>query len=236
MGFLYVLVGLAIISIVFAFVFSILTIWFRNTAMRIISFIFTLLALIVYLISAFSIGSADEMFGISADKLLFLPTAVPLFLQGYFAMESASTRVAKKIFFGFSCLVLMRLLGVVIGAAIDLLYRNSFNEIALALGKVNSYIFFPLLFAGISYIFAKLFHPQLGVFKKLFSKILLFLAAITILDELLNLLMVYMRFKNFIVYDGYTYLIIIAVSLLQMVIGCALGLYIFRNKHDNFSV
>ena len=236
MGFLYVLVGLAILSVVFAFIFSILTIWFRNTAMRIISFILTLIAFAIYLISAFTIGSADELLGISADKLLFLPTAVPLFLQCYFAMESARTIVAKKIFFGLACLVLVRLLGVFVGAANDMLYRNSLNEIAQVLGKVNSYVLFPLLFAGISYVFAKLFYPHLSVFKQLFSKTLLFLAAITLIDELLNLLMVYTKYKNFILYDSYVYLIIIAVSLTQMVVGCFIGLYIFRNKHDNFSV
>ncbi|WP_343534181.1 hypothetical protein [Pedobacter sp.] len=235
MGFLYVIIGLAIFSIIFALVFSILTIWFRNTAMRIISFILTLLAFAIYLISVFTIGSADEIFGISADKLLFLPIAIPLYLQCYFAMKSASTTIAKKIFFGLACLVVIRLLGVVVGAANDVLYKNSLEEIAQAVWKVNSYVLFPLFFAGISYLFAKLFHPHISIFKELFAKTLIILAAITLIDEFLNILVIYTKYKNFIVYDGYTYLIIFVVSVIQIIVGCLLGLYIFRNKRDNFS-
>ncbi|MDQ8003995.1 MAG: hypothetical protein REI64_04280 [Pedobacter sp.] len=236
MGFLYVLVWLAILSIVFALVFSILTIWFRNTAMRIISFVLTLLAFSVYLISVFTIGGSDEIFGISLDKLLFLPIAIPLYLQCYFAMKSASTIVAKKIFFGLASLVVVRLLGIAVVAATDMLYKNSLDEISQVIWKVNSYVLFPLLFAGISYVFAKLFYPYLSVFKELFTKTLIILAAITIIDELLNLLVIYTKYKNFIVYDGYTYLIILAVSVVQIVAGCILGLYIFRNKPDKISV
>ena len=236
MGVLYLIIGLSIFLIVFAVVFSVLTIWFRNTAMRVISLIFTALAFTIYLISIFAIGQSDEIFGISIDKLLFLPIAIPLYLQCYFAMKSASKIFAKKVFFGLACLIIVRLLGVVIGAATDVLYRNSLEEFGQALWKVNSYVLFPLLFAGVSYVFATLFHPNLKVLKELFTKTLIISAAIAVMDELLNILVIYFKYKNFIVYDGYTYSIILLVSSLQIVVGCLLGSYIFKNKHDNFSV
>jgi len=235
MGLLYIIIGLSIFLIVFAFAFSLLTIWFRNTAMRIISMIFTVLAFTVYLISMFTIGGADEIFGIPLDKLLFLSIAIPLYLQCYFAMKSASKILVKKLFFGLVCLIIVRLLGLVISSAADVLYKNSLDEFAQVLWKVNSYVFFPILFAGISYVFARLFYPHIKVFKELFTKTLIVLAVIALIDELLNILVIYIKYKNFFAYDWYTYLIILGVSLLQIVVGCLLGLYFFSNKHDKIS-
>ena len=236
MGVLYIVIGLGILLIVFALVFSVLTIWFRNTAMRIISLIFTVLAFTVYLISIFAIGHSDEVLGISMDKLLFLPVAVALYLQSNFAMKSATKIFTRKVFFGLSCLIIVRLLGIAVSVATDVLYRNSLDDIAQAIWKTNSYVLFPLLFAGISYVFAAIFHPNLKVFKELFTKTFIILAAIALIDELLNILMIYAKYKNLIVYDGYTYSIILVVSLLQIVVGCVLGLYVFKNKYDKISV
>jgi hypothetical protein len=236
MGFLYVVFAIAILIVFFAVLTSILTIWFRNKAMRIISLFFTVLAFIIYLILLFKIGHADEFFGISIDKLLYLPIAIPLYLQCYFAMQSATKIFAKKLFFGLACLVMVRLLGIFISAAADLLFKNSLEEFAQALWKVNSYIFFPLLFAGISYVFATLFHPNLKVFKELFTKTIIVLAAISLVDELLNILVIYTKYRTFIVYDWYTYPLILVISVFQIVVGCSLGLYLFKKKQDNFTV
>ena len=236
MGLLYVIVWLGILLIIFAVVFSLLTIWFRNNAMRIISLFLTILALIVYLISIFTVGGSDDIYGISIDKLLFLSIAIPLYLQCYFIIKSASKTVTKKIFFGLASLVVLRLLGVILSAVTDIFFRNSLEEIGQALWKVNSYVLFPLLFAGISYVFAKLFHSASDTFKDLFTKALIMLAAIALIDELLNILLIYTRYKNFIVYDWYTYLIILLVSSFQILVGCVLGVYLFKNKNDKISV
>lgn len=236
MGFLFALFAVAIFIVFFALLFSVLTIWFRNKAMRIISFIFTLLGFIVYLVLLFTIGSADEVFGISADKLLFFPIATPLYLQCYFAMQSATKIFSKKLFFSLACLIMVRLLGIFISAAADLLFKNSLEEFAQALWKVNSYVLFPLLFAGISYLFATLFYPNLKVSKELFKKTIIFLALISIADELLTMFVICTKYKNFIVYDLYTYPLIVVVSLFQIGVGCIMGLYFFNRKHDNFSV
>ena len=128
------------------------------------------------------------------------------------------------------------LLGIFISAAADLLFKNSLEEFAQALWKVNSYVLFPLLFAGISYLFATLFYPNLKVSKELFKKTIIFLALISIADELLTMFVICTKYKNFIVYDLYTYPLIVVVSLFQIGVGCIMGLYFFNRKHDNFSV
>lgn len=235
MGFFYVIFALAIVIVFFAILISILTIWFRNKAMRIISSIFTVLAFIVYLILLFTIGSSDEIFGISIDKLMFLPIAIPLYLQCFFAMQNNSKIFAKKLFFGLACLILLRTFGIFIGAGADVLYKNSLDEFAHIIWKVNSYVFSPLLFAGISYVFATLFHPNLKVLKALFTKTLIVLVAILLADELLYILIIYTKYKTFIVYDWYTYPLILVVSLLQVVVGGLMGLYLFMRKQDIFS-
>ncbi|RZL18503.1 MAG: hypothetical protein EOO96_27175 [Pedobacter sp.] len=236
MGFIYVLLAAAVLFVFFAILTSILTIWFRNKAMRIISLVFTVFAFIVYIILVVNLDGADEIFGISADKLFFFPVAIPLYLQSYFAMQSATKTFARKLFFSLASLIIVRLLSVIIGTAADVLYKNSLDEIALALWKVNSYVFFPLLFAGISYVFAKIFHPDLKVFKELVIKTLIVLAVISVADELLTMLVMYTKFKEFIVYDLYTYPLIVVISLFQIVVGSLLGLYLYKNKHDNISV
>jgi len=235
MGFLYLILAVSILIVFFAILTSILTIWFRNKAMRIISCILTILAFIVYVILLFTIGNADEIFGISADKLLLLSIAIPLYLQCYFAMQSASETFTRKLFFSAASLVIVRLLSMIIGAAADVLYKNSLDEIAQALWKVNSYVFFPLLFAGISYLFAKLFHPNLKVFQELVIKTLIVLAVIAVADELLTMLVIFTKYREFFVYDLYSYPLIILISLFQIVVGSLLGLYLYRNKHDNIS-
>lgn len=236
MGFLYVILVVSILTIFFSILTSILTIWFRNKAMRIISCILTFLGFIVYVILLFTTGNADEIFGISIDKLLLLSIAIPLYLQCYFAMQSASKIFTRKLFFCAACLVIVRLLSMIIGAAADVLYKNSLDEIAQALWKVNSYIFFPLLFAGMSFVFAKLFHPNFKVFKELFIKTLIVLAVISVADELLTILVIFTKYREFFVYDLYTYPLIIVISLFQIVVGSLLGLYLYKNKHDNISV
>lgn len=236
MGLLYLILAVAIFVVFFANLTSILTIWFRNKAMRIVSLIFTVLAFIVYLILLFTLGYGDEIFGISTDKLLFVSIVTPLYLQCYFAIQSAPKILHKKVYFSLACLIIVRLLSMIIGAAADVLYKNSLDEIALALWKVNSYVFFPLLFAGVSYVFAKIFHPDLKVFKELIIKTLIVLAVISVADELLTTLVMYTKFKEFIVYDLYTYPLIVVISLFQIVVGSLLGLYLYKNKHDNISV
>lgn len=235
MGLFYLLFGVGIFLIILAILISILTIWFRNKAMRIISLIFTILAFIVYLISFFTIGDADEIYGISFGRLLYLPIAIPLYLQCYFAMQSATKIFSKKLFFSLACLIMLRLLGIFISAAADVLFKNSLEEFAQALWKVNSYVFFPLLFAGISYLFATLFHPNLKILKDLFTKTIVVLAVISVADELLTMLVIFTKYKEFFIYDLYTYPLILIISLFQIVVGCLLGLYLFNRKHDNFS-
>jgi len=100
---------------------------------------------------------------------------------------------------------------------------------------VNPYVFFPLLFAGISYLFAKLFHPNLKVFQELVIKTLIVLAVIAVADELLTMLVIFTKYREFFVYDLYSYPLIILISLFQIVVGSLLGLYLYRNKHDNIS-
>ncbi|RZJ20944.1 MAG: hypothetical protein EON51_13425 [Acinetobacter sp.] len=236
MGFLFALFAVAIFIVIFAILTSALTIWFRNKAMRIISLIFTIAAFIVYLILVFTIGSADKIFGISAEKLLFFPVAIPMYLQCYFTMQSASSIFAKKILFSAACLIIVRLLNMAIGAAADVLYENSLDEFAQLLWKVNSYVFYPLLFTGISYVFAMLFHPHLKVFKQLVLSSLVVLVVISICDELLTMSLIYAKFRDFFVHDWYTYLLIFVISVFQIGVGCLLGSYIFKNKHDSFSV
>lgn len=236
MGLYYILFGLGIFLIVFAIVISVLTIWFRNTAMRIISLIFTLLAFVVYIISVFTIGQADEIYGISIDRLLYLPIAVPLYLQCYFAMQKASNAMAKKLFFSLASLTTLRLFGSITSAIIDVLFKNSLDEFAQLAAKINSYLLFPLLFAGISYLFAKTFHPNLKSFKHLFAKTIVVLLAISLCDELLNILVFYFKYHSLFFYDIYSYAIILAVSLFQVLVGCLIGLYIYRNKHDKISL
>ncbi|RZL49460.1 MAG: hypothetical protein EOO93_24050, partial [Pedobacter sp.] len=226
MGLYYILFGLGIFFIVFAIVISVLTIWFRNTAMRIISFIFTLLAFVVYVISIFTIGHADELYGISADRLLYLTIAVPLYLQCYIAMQSASNIVAKKLFFSLASLITLRLLGSTMNTITDLSFRNSLDEFGQLTAKINSYVLFPLFFVGISYFFAKIFHPNLKVFKDLFAKTIVVLIVISICDELLTMLVFYFKYRTFFLYDMYSYLIILAVSLFQVLIGSLIGLYV----------
>ena len=235
MGFIYLLLAISTLTVFFAILTSILTIWFRNKAMRIISFILTVLAFIVYITLLVTLGNADEIFGISTDKLSFLPIAIPLYLQCYFAMQSATKIRSKKMFFSLACLIIVRLLSNTIGAAADVLYKNSLEEIAQALWKVNSYVFFPLLFAGISYVFAKLFHPNLKVFKGLVLKALVVIAVIAVADELLTMLLIFIKYKEFFVYDIYTYPLILLISLYQIGVGCLLGSYLFKNNHNNLS-
>lgn len=236
MGFYFVLFAAAICIVFFAILISILTIWFRNKAMRIISFISTVLAFIIYLILFFTIGNADEIFDISTDRLLFLSVAIPLYLQCYFAMQNALKIFTKKLFFGLACLIIVRVFDVIIGAVADVLYKSSLEEFAQVLWKVNSYVFFPLLFTAISYLFVKTFHPDLKVFKALVIQTLIFSAVISIADELLTILMIYTKYRDFFIYDFYTYLLIFVISLFQIVVGSLLGSYLFKNKHDNFSV
>ena len=233
MGFLYLILVVSVLTVFFAILTSILTIWFRNKAMRILSCILTFLGFIVYVILLFTIGNTDEIFGISIDKLLLLSIAIPLYLQCYFAMQSASKIFTRKLFFSLACLIVVRLLSVIIGTAADVLYKNSLDEIALALWKVNSYVFFPLLFAGVSYVFAKIFHPDLKVFKELVIKTLIVLAVISVADELLTMLVMYTKFKEFIVYDLYTYPLILVITLYQIIVGALLGLYLYKNKGQN---
>lgn len=236
MGFYFVLFAVAILIVFFAILISVLTIWFSNKAMRIISFIFTVLAFIVYLILLFTIGNTNEIFGISTDKLLFFPIAIPLYLQCYFAMKSASKIFTKKLFFSLTCLIIVRVFSILIGAVADVLYKNSLEEFAQALWKVNSYVFFPLLFTGISYVFATLFHRNLKVLKELVVHSLVALAVISLCDELLTMLLMYTKFRDFFVYDLYSYALILVILLFQIVVGSLLGSYIFKNKYDNFSV
>jgi hypothetical protein len=236
MGLFYLLFGVGIFLIIVAILLSALTIWFRNKAMRIISLIFTVLAFVIYVISLFTLGEGDEIYGISIGRLLYLPIAVPLYLQCYFAMQSASKIFAKKIFFGLACLIMIRVLGIFVSAAADALYKNSLEEFAQVLWKVNSYVFFPLILAGISYIFATIFHPNLKIFKELFTKTIIVLAVISLGDELLNVLVIYAKYRTFLIYDGYTYPLILVVSLFQIVAGCLLGISLFNKKQDNISV
>lgn len=236
MGFLYLLFAVAIFIVSLSILTSVLTIWFRNKALRIISFILTVLAFTVYLFLLFTIGSADKIFGISAEKLFFLPVAIPMYLQCYFSMQSTSNIFAKKILFSAACLIIVRLLSMTISAAADVLYENSLDEFAQVLWKVNSYVFYPLLFTGISYVFLMLFHPHLKVFKELVLSSLVVLVVISICDELLTMLLIYAKFRDFFVYDWYTYLLILVISVFQIGAGCLLGSYIFKNKHDSFSV
>ncbi|RZK56505.1 MAG: hypothetical protein EOO87_05285 [Pedobacter sp.] len=236
LGFYYVLFAVAIFAVVFAVSLSILTIWFRNKAMRIISLIFTILAFIVYLVLLFTIGNADEFFGISIDKLFFLTIAFPLYLQCYFAMQNALKIFSKKLFFSLACIIILRVLGILISAVANALFRNSLEEFGQLIFKVNTYVFSPLLFAGISYVFTKQFHPNLTSFKELVKKALIVLAVISFCDEFLNMLVIYIKYKDFFIYDIYTYLLILLISLSQITVGCLMGLYLFRNKHANFSV
>lgn len=236
MGFLYIILAISVLTVFFSILTSILTIWFRNKAMRIISCILTVLSFVVYVILLFTIGNADEMFGISTDKLFYLSIATPLYLQCYFAMQSASKILTKKLFFSLASLIVIRLLSIIIGATADVLYKNSFDEIAQALWKVNSYIFFPLLFAAISYVFAKLFHPNLEVFKELVIKTLLVLAVIAVADELLTMLVIFTKYREFFVYDLYTYPLIIAISLYQIIVGALLGIYLYRQKYQQSKI
>jgi len=236
MGFIYVILAAAILLVFFSILTSILTIWFRNKAMRIISIIFTVLAFVLYLILLFMLGSADEIFGISLDKLMFLVIAVPLYLQCFFALQNASKIFSRKLFFSLASLIIVRLLSIIIGIAADVLYKNLLDELAQVIWKVNTYVFFPLLFAGISYVFAKLFYPNLTSFKELVTKTLIVLAVISLTDELLNILIIYLKYKDFVVYDIYTYPLILVISIFQIVVGSLLGLYLYRNKHDNISV
>lgn len=236
MGLFYLLFGVGIFLILTGILISVLTIWFRNKAMRIISLIFTVLAFVVYLISFFNLGEGDEIYGISIGRLLYLPIAIPLYLQCYFAMQSASKIFAKKIFFGLACLIMLRVLGIFISAAADALYTNSLEDFAQVLWKVNSYVLFPLILAGISYVFATIFHPNLKISKELFTKTVIVVAAISLGDELLNILVIYTKYRTFLIYDWYTYPLMVVVSLFQIVVGCLLGLYLFNKKQDNFSV
>lgn len=236
MGLFYLLFGVGIFLIIVAILLSVLTIWFRNKAMRIISLIFTVLAFVIYVISFFNLGEGDEIYGISIGRVLYLPIAVPLYLQCYFAMQSASKTSTKKIFFGLACLIMIRVLGIFVSAAADALYKNSLEEFAQVLWKVNSYVFFPLILAGISYVFATLFHPNLKVFKELFTKTIIVLATISLIDELLNVLVIYAKYRTFLLYYGYTYPLILVVSLFQIVAGCLLGIYLLNKKQDNISV
>lgn len=236
LGFFYLLFAVAIFAVIFAVSTSILTIWFRNKAMRVVSLIFTILAFIVYLVLLFTIGNADEFFGISIDKLFFLTIAFPLYLQCYFAMQSALNIFLKKLFFSLACIIILRVISILITAVANALLRNSLEEFGQLIFKVNTYVFSPLLFAGMSYVFAKLFHPNLKSFKELVKKTLIVLAIISLCDEFLNMLVIYIKYKNFFVYDAYTYPLILLISLLQITVGCLMGLYLFRNKHANFSV
>ena len=98
MGFIYLLLAISTLTVFFAILTSILTIWFRNKAMRIISFILSILAFIVYIILLVTLGNADEIFGISTDKLSFLPIAIPLFAMLFCHAKCYQNTLKKNVF------------------------------------------------------------------------------------------------------------------------------------------